>query len=132
MPFNPTQSVVLPQQKKKKAAIKKTAERAVTIRVVLMKDYTSSVPKKRLKDELVAEGRIQSIRVLRSMSAREVKNLITRTFLTSHYIVLECDGTGHNLLKSVKQDIDGEAAVARRGALYLCENMKVGYNSENI
>ena len=90
-----------------------------------MKDFTSTVPKKKHKNELTAAGRIQCIRFFRTMSARDVKNLITRTFLISHYIVLECDDTGHNLFRSLNQDIDGEAATARRGSLYLCENMKV-------
>lgn len=126
LPFNPSaESVVLTQQKKKKAAIKKTIQKPVTIQVVLMKDYSSSVPKNKHKDELKAAGRIQYIRFFRRMSARDVKNLITRTFLISHYIVLECDDTGHNLFRSLNQDIDGEAATARRGSLYLCENMKV-------
>ena len=39
--------------------------------------------------------------------------------------MLQCDGTGHNLIKAADQSVDGEAVVNRKGGLYLCENFEV-------
>lgn len=42
-------------------------------------------------------------------------------FGIDEFTVLECDTSGHCLIKSAEQDINGEAAVERKGSLYLCE-----------
>lgn len=90
-----------------------------------MKEYCSLVPKNKIRQKLSSEGRIHSVKVTKGMSSREVKNLIMRTFQVSDYTVLECDDTGHNLLKRIDQSIDGSDVLELRGALYLCETFKV-------
>ena len=37
------------------------------------------------------------------------------------FVVLETDSTGHFLNHSTTQQVDGQMALSRRGALYLCE-----------
>ena len=118
--FDPsTECVVLPMQKKKKAATKK--QRPSNITVVMMKEYSSTIPKGKRRERLTSKGRILSLRFSRSMSNLEVKNQIIRTFQVSEFVVLECDSTGHNLIRAADQTIDGETVVDRKGALYLCE-----------
>ena len=55
------------------------------------------------------------------MSNLEVKNQIIRAFQVPEFVVLECDSTGHNLIRAADQKIDGETVVDQKGALYLCE-----------
>lgn len=45
--------------------------------------------------------------------------------------MLQCDGTGHNLIKAADQSVDGEAVVNRKGGLYLCENFEVQSSDES-
>ena len=72
------------------------------------------------------------------MSPLQVKNVILRAFegviyiIISNFTVLESDQCGHNLFQSPKQDIDGEAAVQRRGCLltihrYVCHECILGH-----
>ena len=55
------------------------------------------------------------------MSSQEIRNKIIHAFKVAKFVVLECDSTGHNLIKSADQSVDGEMVVARKGGLYLCE-----------
>ena len=120
--FDPSaQSIVLPMQKKKKAAITKR-ERPSNITVVMMKEYCTSIPKGKVRQKLAAKGRILSVRFSRSMSCQEVTNQIIRTFKVAKFVLLECDSTGHNLIRCADQSLDGEKTVDRKGALYLCES----------
>lgn len=59
------------------------------------------------------------------MSNLEVKNQIIRAFKVPEYVMLECDGTSHNLIRAADQTLDGEKVVDRKGALYLCENFEL-------
>ena len=81
---------------------------------------------------VIKAGRIQSLKVSRDMSAREIRDTITHAFNISEYTVLGSDSAGHCLLKSCDQDIDGEMVMQRRGSLYLCENYKVATYFENF
>ena len=111
--------------KNKKATTVKGVQRPMTISVVMMKEYCPLVPKNKARQKLSSEGRILSIKVTRGMSNQEIKNLIMRTFQITEYTVLECDDTGHNLLRRIDQSIDGSDVMDLRGALYLCEVYKV-------
>ena len=123
--FDPAaESVVSSQQKKKKAAIR-PKQRTISVSVVMMKKYSSTIPKGKERHSLASEGRILSMKVTRGMSAKEVKDKISKAFEVSNYTVLECDGNGHSLIKCSDQDIDGDAVAQRRGCLYLCEIFQV-------
>ena len=123
--FDPTADcVVLGQQKKKKAAIK-PKQRPISISVVMMKKYSPIVPKGKKRQQLAAQGRILNMKVTREMSSEEIQSKINRAFEVSEYTVLECDSSGHNLLKCCDQEIDGDAVAQRRGCLYLCETFQV-------
>ena len=117
--------VVSGQQKKKKAAIK-PKQRVVNISVVMMKKYSSCVPKGKERQSLAANGRILNMKVTRGMSAREVKDKICAAFDVTNFTALECDRNGHSLIKCCDQEINGEAVSQRRGSLYLCETFQVG------
>ena len=74
--FDPAaECVVSGQQKKKKAAIR-PKQRTISISVVMMKKYSSIVPKGKERHNLAAEGRILNMKLTRGMSAKEVKDLI--------------------------------------------------------
>ena len=96
-----------------------------SVTVMLMKEYSSKLPKRSDKDELLAQGRVQSIKVNRQMKAEEVKRLILKAFSVTHYTVLHCDGVSKFLMKSSDQNVDGNDLADKRGGLYLCENMQV-------
>ena len=116
--FNPTaESVVLPLQKKKKAATKR--ERPSNVTVIMMKEYSCSIPKGKVRQRLASEGRILNIRFSRRMSSQEVSNQIIRSFKVASFIVLGCDGSGHNITRCADQLLDGEIGVDRKGALSL-------------
>ena len=91
----------------------------------MMKEYSSTIPKGKMRQKLTSKGRILSLRFSRCMSNLEVKNQIIRTFKVSEFVVLECDGTGHNLVRAADQTIDGETVVDRKGKLYLCEKFEL-------
>ena len=117
--FDVTKNCVA-SKKKATAAKGKGIQRPTTVSVVLMKEYSPLVPKNKDHQKLMSEGR-----VTRSISSQEIKNLIIRAFQITEYTVLECDDTGHNLLRRIDQSIDGNNLTDLRGALYLCEAFKV-------
>ena len=122
--FDPAaESIVLPLQKKKKAATKR--ERPSNIITIMMKEYSPSIPKGKVRQKLASQGRILSVRFSRSMSAQEVSNQLIRTFKVASFVVLDCDSTGHSLVRCADQLLDGEKAVDRKGALYLCESFNL-------
>lgn len=123
--FSPrVESVVAVNQKKKKAGIK-PSKKCSSVTVMMMKEYSSKLPKGTPKEDLLAQGRIQSIKVNRQMKPDEVKRLILKAFGVTRYTVLHCDGVSKYLMKSSEQNIDGNGMVDRRGCLYLCKNMEV-------
>ena len=120
--FDPAaESIVLSKQRKKKAAIKR--KRPSKIAVVMLDEYRSAIPKGKYRQKLAAKGKIQSILFNRSMSAREVKNIIIRAFGVDKYIVHDVDSTGHCLIRCADQLVDGDAIVDRKGALYLSKEI---------
>ena len=55
------------------------------------------------------------------MSSKDVREKIEHAFNTDTFVFLECDNTGHHLVRGADQDLNGEEAVERKGCLYLCE-----------
>ena len=115
--FDPTADV----RKKKKTP----NSRPTSVPVVMMKRFSSAVPKGKFRQKLISSGQIQTMRVTKEMSSSEVRNKIQKAFGVSDYTVLECGGNSHDLLKSSEQDVNGEYVAQRRGSLYLCENFEV-------
>ena len=113
--FNPIDECFRP----KKAGSRK--ERPVAITVVMLKTFKMLVPKGKVRQNMMRDGKIQTLRVTRSASAKVIRNKIMNAFKVSEYTVLECVAGGHNLLRCCDQEIDGERVVERRGCLYLCE-----------
>ena len=126
--FDPTaECVVLPQKKKKKAAIK-SHKKPSTVTVVLLKEYSSIVPKGKRRQVLASRGRVKKVMLQRTMKPVEVKDAILQVFKAHHissFIVLDTVDSGHTLVRAEEQNIDGEYAVNRRGSLYLCQKFQV-------
>ena len=74
-----------------------------------------------IKDKLLAQRKVQSIKAYREMKAEEVKKLILKAVGVTHYTVPQCDGVSKFLMKSS----DGNDLADQRGGLHLCENMQV-------
>ena len=110
--------------KKKKAAIK-PSKRSSNISVMMLKQFSSKIPKGEARERLLAEGRLQSVKISRQMTAEEVKAQLCEAFGVTEYTLLHCDTVSKYLMKCSEQSLDGNDAVERRGCLYLCESMKV-------
>ena len=93
-----------------------------------MRNFSPTVPKGKVRQELVSTGKIQTMRVMKEMSSSDTRKKITKAFDITQYMVLECDGSGHGLLKSSEQDMDGDYVSQRRGSLYLCECFEVNHD----
>jgi hypothetical protein len=123
-PFDPSaESVVTVKHSKKKRGIKRMRPTKVT--VVMLDEFRSSIPKGKYRQKLASKGKIQSVLFERLMSPQEVKNTIIRAFGVNDFVVLDCDSTGHSLIRCADQLIDGERIVERKGGLYLCKESKV-------
>ena len=99
---------------------KEAKVRLTKVSVILLEKFTSSIPKGRLRQKLAESGRIMSIRLSRTMSSRSIREKIESAFSTKNFMVLECVGGGHQLVKAADQEINAEEVVSRRGSLYLC------------
>ena len=93
----------------------------VKVTVVLMDEYSASVPKGKVRQKLAMNGRIMSLKLHRGMTPADVHKKIEQAFNVHNFVYLECDNTGHGLVRGAEQDINGEDAVDRKGCLYLCE-----------
>ena len=124
--FNPNADcVVIGEQRKKKAAFPKRPSRPISTSVVMMKEFSPVVPKGKVCQDVVLKGKIQTMRTTKDTLSAVVREKIKKVFDVAQFTVLERDGTGHGLLKSSQQEIDGEYLVQRRESLYLCESFKV-------
>ena len=117
--------VVIGEQRKKNAAFPKRPSRPISTSVVMMKEFSPVAPKGKVRQYLVLKGKIQTMRITKDTLSALVREKIEKAFDVAQFTALECDGTGHGLLKSSQQEIDGEFLVQRRGSLYLCESFKV-------
>ena len=78
-----------------------------------------------IKDKLLAQRKVQSIKAYHEMKAEEVKKLILKAVGVTHYTVPHCDGVSKFLTKSSDQNVDGNDMADQRGGLHICENMQV-------
>ena len=124
-PFNPRSPCVASANMKKKKAAIKPINKDSHVSVMMMKEFSPKLPKGAARLEMIAEGRLQSVRIGRLMTPEEVKAKLCEAFSVTDYTVLHCDGVSKYLMKCNDQNIDGIAAIERRGCLYLCESMQV-------
>lgn len=82
--FDPAvECVVQGNRRRKKAAIK-PKQRTVSVSVVIMKKYSSTLPKGKERHNLESEGRILNMKVTRGMSAKEIRDKISKAFLRAY------------------------------------------------
>ena len=121
--FNPNaECVVKGKQVKKKKTIP-TKSKPSTVEVVLLQNYQEDVPKGAARNKLKKCGRVQQVKLTRVMAVADVERVIKRAFkhvALKQFMPLEVDTTGHYLSRS-EEDLDGQQAINRRGALYICE-----------
>ena len=125
--FDPNECVAEPQQKKKKRAYSSQG-RPVNITVVLLKSFSSTIPKGKLRKALKDSGRIKTVALTRLMSAQQVRNSIIRAFhplLGTEWIFLDCNQESNCLEEAKDQGKSGDTIVSRRGCLYLCKKETV-------
>ena len=113
------------RQKKKKAAI--TEGRPTNVEVVVMPKLLPAIPKGVRRSQMCKGGRIKSLLFKRSMTCSEVQSVVRRGF--SH-LGLEkwkyLESSRNNILSvSECQEIDGGVVVARKGCLYICEEIRM-------
>ena len=124
--FDPAaECVVSGQQKKIKAAIK-PKQRVVNISVVMMKKYSSCLPKGKERHSLAANGRILNMKVTRGMSAREVKDKIRAVFdvakssLAVPLCLLMFLMSEHNSSKKRSHPERSVSAIMQKECMYVC------------
>ena len=101
------------EEKEKKA-------RPTAVNVVMLKKFTTNVPKYANRRKLIKEGRIKSIYISKNADHNQVHRKIEAAFSIANFLVLDCY-KGHHLSISTNKFVDGRLAVQRRGCLYLCE-----------
>ena len=87
--------------------------------VVLLEKFSSSVPKGKARQELSSRGRLMSIRFTRTMSSQSIREQIEGEFNINSFTVLECNSTGHQLIKAAEQDFSRCEVVSRKGYVNL-------------
>ena len=89
----------------------------------MLKKFIFSIPRGKHRKDLEKAGRIQALLFKRSMTAEQTRNVIIRGFGAlgvRDWTVL--DAADNKLVVSKnQQQLDGEAVIGRKGALYLCE-----------
>ena len=111
----------VPDRKRKRKAITSSG-RYVT--VCRLPNYTPFVPKGKVRSNLREKGRLQTIRLTRSMNASDVKSSISRAFshLPSSWSYLET-GKDNRLEEPQQQFPDGNSICSRRGCLYIVDKL---------
>ena len=94
------------------------------VEVVMLNTFQSRIPKGECRQELAESGRIKKVQLDRHMTPLQVKSKILQEFKCEDFTLLEC--TKGRLCK-VTEDVELSAqhAIARRGALYLCQKHKI-------
>lgn len=122
-PFDPAaESVVLKRQKGKKCGIKR--QRASKISVIMLDEFSPTLPRGKMRSKLASKGKIQSLQFTRYMSAKEVRSEIFHAFHIKNYFVLDLDNGGHNLVMSGNQKLTGDGVIDKNGSLYLCQKFE--------
>ena len=126
--FDPiAECVAMPAHKKKKSS--GISERATNREVVLMKSFRPFIPIKKYRCNLKVDQRVKTLQFRRAMSPVQVRNVIQRGFShlgCSSFLYLET--LSNSLHVCDNQQLDGAAAIDRRGALYLCEVYNTAYS----
>lgn len=125
--FDPHDDCVAgPSHSKKKKFAKpaqKTAPKTSMVEVVALKKFQTRLPKGRERKKLQSQGLIMKLKLNREMTTQQVKLKIAENFKNlPGFTYLECED-GH--LAHSDADVDGEKAINRRGALYICQATKV-------
>ncbi len=118
--FDPNADCVVSDAHRKKKAAIKGKQRSVSVSVVMLRQYISTIPKGKARKKLLSEGRIQSIAATRNMTNLQIRNKILRAFEVASFSFLEVDSAGR-LVKMKDDSLNGESVVNRRGSLYVYE-----------
>ena len=121
--FDPHSECVSTSARNKK---KKFVPKFCSIKTVMLKKFQTHIPKGYYRQELVEEGRIKKISLNRQMTPSDVKRKIMSEF---DFVVLQCN-RGH-LTRLHDEQLTATAAIARRGALYLCQKLNSYFIPEN-
>ena len=99
--FDPNAECIVTPNQKKKLATKK--EKAASVRVVRPKNFTKALPKGKRRRVLSSQGRMKTVKLVCSMTALQVKNIILRAYedlkLTT-FVVLDTTESSHHLIKN--------------------------------
>ena len=120
--FDPHQELPgMPDRKRKKKALTSSG-RCVNVTVCRLPKFTPFVPKGKVRSNLKENGRLQTVRLTRSMNASDVKSSISQAFshIPSNWSYLE---TGQDNRLGEPQQIfpDGNFICSRRGCLYIVD-----------
>ncbi len=89
---------------------------------ILMKQFSSILPKSMDREQLRIESRIKSLLFTRAFSPGEVQNVVRQGFSHVQCQAFQFLEFRNGLLYIPdKQDYNGVSVIERRGALYLCE-----------
>ena len=94
-----------------------------SVEVVMLKNFQTYIPKGECRQELLEAGRVKKVQLSRYMTANEVKSKILEEFDCGDFSLLEC--FKGRLSKAKDKVLTAQIAIARRGALYLCQKQKV-------
>ena len=114
------------EKKKKKAAV--SQGRPTNVKVLILKSFSSFIPRGKPRNLLRQEGREITLQFRRSMKHDEVKDTIIRGFPALQnmegWSYLACD-SDHRLSVSKNQKLDGNDVINRKGCLYISPTPKV-------
>ena len=91
--------------KKEESYISKRPSRPISTSIVMMKEFSPVVPKGKVHQDLVLKGKIQTMGTTKDTLSAVVREKIKKAFDVAQFTVLECDGTGHGLLKNSQQEL---------------------------
>ena len=119
--FDPTSDCCASKaQSKKKASA--NSGRPSSVQVVMLERVASSIPRGKHRTTLKNCGRIQTIKITRSMSSSQVSDQIHLGFKhlnVDAWHILDC--VDNYLSVSVNQILNGNDAIHRKGSVYLAE-----------
>ena len=102
---------------------KKFVPKFCSIETVMLKKFQTRIPKGDYRQELVEEGRIKKISLNQQITPSDVKRKILSEFKCDDFVMLQCN-RGY-LTRLDDEQLTATAAIARRGALYLCQKQPV-------
>ena len=124
--FDPHDDYVAGPSHKKKKKFKpaqKSTPKSTTVEVVALKRFQTRLPKGRERKGLQSQGLIMKVKLHRDMMVVEVRQKVAEKFTDlPGFVFLECED---GCLTRCDVDFDGEKAINRRGALYICRCTKV-------